>query len=160
MLRPFHLSTRRRLLFGDGMSQGELCNGRGLWRFASVVVGSGEKGQTYLYWNEDQLFQSPVSYWTRPGWVDSPGYRDGFANFDRPIIPRAWNVTRPILRTCRLRWTNTAPQALRLASAARSVMVPAGNTWNGRERKPSLPFSYLPGEPLTSIFRLPIPMRR
>lgn len=54
----------------------------------AVVVGSGEKGQTYLYWNEDQLFQLPVSYWTRLGWVNSPGYRDGFANFDRPIIPR------------------------------------------------------------------------
>jgi hypothetical protein len=56
-------------------------------RFA-IVVGSGEKGQTYLYWDEDQLFQLPVSYWTRLGWVNSPGYRDGFANFDRPIIPR------------------------------------------------------------------------
>jgi Cytochrome c554 and c-prime len=56
-------------------------------RFA-VVVGSGEKGQTYLYWNEDQLFQLPVSYWNKLGWVNSPGYRDGFANFDRPIIPR------------------------------------------------------------------------
>jgi hypothetical protein len=56
-------------------------------RFA-VVVGSGDKGQTYLYWNEDQLFQLPVSYWKTLGWVNSPGYRDGFANFDRQIIPR------------------------------------------------------------------------
>jgi hypothetical protein len=56
-------------------------------RFA-VVVGSGEKGQTYLYWSDDQLFQLPVSYWARLGWVNSPGYRDGFANFDRQIIPR------------------------------------------------------------------------
>jgi hypothetical protein len=56
-------------------------------RFA-VVVGSGDKGQTYLFWDEDQLFQLPVSYWTRLGWVNSPGYRDGFADFDRPIIPR------------------------------------------------------------------------
>src|SRR4026209_64612 len=29
------------------------------------VIGSGRKGQTYIYWdNEDQLFQLPVSYWT------------------------------------------------------------------------------------------------
>jgi hypothetical protein len=56
-------------------------------RFA-VVMGSGDKGQTYLYWNEDQLFQLPVSYWRTLGWVNSPGYRDGFANFDRQIIPR------------------------------------------------------------------------
>jgi hypothetical protein len=56
-------------------------------RFA-IVIGSGEKGQTYLYWNDDQLFQLPVSWWTKLGWVNSPGYRDGFANFDRAIIPR------------------------------------------------------------------------
>ena len=54
----------------------------------ALVVGSGEKGQTYLYWSDDQLFQLPVSYWANLGWVNSPGYRDGFADFDRPIIPR------------------------------------------------------------------------
>lgn len=56
-------------------------------RFA-LVVGSGGKGQTYLFWKGDQLFQLPISYWTNLGWVNSPGYRDGFVNFDRPIIPR------------------------------------------------------------------------
>ena len=53
-----------------------------------IVVGSGEKGETYLYWSDDQLFQLPVSWWRKMGWVNSPGYRDGFADFDRPIIPR------------------------------------------------------------------------
>jgi hypothetical protein len=53
-----------------------------------LVIGSGGKGQTYLFWKGDQLFQLPVSYWTELGWVNSPGYRDGVANFDRPIIPR------------------------------------------------------------------------
>jgi hypothetical protein len=53
-----------------------------------LVVGSGGKGQTYLYWKGDRLFQLPVSYWRELGWVNSPGYRDGFANFERPIIPR------------------------------------------------------------------------
>jgi hypothetical protein len=56
-------------------------------RFA-FVVGSGGKGQTYLFWTGDDLFQLPVSYWTELGWVNSPGYRDGQANFARPIIPR------------------------------------------------------------------------
>src|ERR1700678_1147277 len=54
----------------------------------ALVVGSGGKGQTYLFWTGDQLFQLPVSYWTELGWVNSPGYRDGIVNFDRPIIPR------------------------------------------------------------------------
>jgi hypothetical protein len=53
-----------------------------------IVVGSGGKGQTYLYWKGDRLFQLPVSYWNQIGWVNSPGYRDGVANFERPIIPR------------------------------------------------------------------------
>jgi len=52
-----------------------------------LVIGSGGKGQTYLYWKGDLLFQLPVSYWTELGWVNSPGYRDGVANFNRPIIP-------------------------------------------------------------------------
>ena len=54
-----------------------------------VVIGSGRKGQSYLYWKGDQLFQLPVSYWTElRAWVNSPGYLDGVADFDRPILPR------------------------------------------------------------------------
>ena len=53
-----------------------------------LVIGSGGKGQTYLYWRGDRLFQLPVSYWKELGWVNSPGYRDGEVNFERPIIPR------------------------------------------------------------------------
>jgi len=29
-----------------------------------VVTGSARKGQTYLFWKGDQLFQLPVTYWT------------------------------------------------------------------------------------------------
>jgi hypothetical protein len=54
-----------------------------------IVVGSGRKGQTYLFWDNDQLFQLPISYWTDlDGWVNSPGYLDGTADFERPIVPR------------------------------------------------------------------------
>lgn len=54
-----------------------------------IVTGSGEKGQTYLYWKGNQLFQLPVSYWTElNGWINSPGFADGVAEFDRPIVPR------------------------------------------------------------------------
>lgn len=54
----------------------------------AFVIGSGGKGQTYLYWDYDLLFELPVSYWKDLGWVNSPGYRDGVAEFDRPILPR------------------------------------------------------------------------
>jgi len=54
-----------------------------------LVIGSGRKGQTYLYWKGDELFELPVSYWVKLGrWVNSPGYLDGTANFDRPVISR------------------------------------------------------------------------
>ncbi|MGB8836495.1 MAG: hypothetical protein WCC67_07105, partial [Candidatus Acidiferrales bacterium] len=54
-----------------------------------IVTGSGDKGQTYLYWKGEQLFQLPVSYWTDlKGWITSPGYSEGVADFDRPILPR------------------------------------------------------------------------
>lgn len=53
------------------------------------VTGSGAKGQTYLYWRGNQLLQLPVSYWTElHDWVNSPGFSDGVADFDRPIVPR------------------------------------------------------------------------
>jgi len=54
-----------------------------------LVIGSGRKGQTYLYWKNDQLFQLPVSYWTEVGsWVNSPGYGDRTLDFSRPVVPR------------------------------------------------------------------------
>ena len=54
-----------------------------------LVIGSGGKGQTYLCWKGDQLFQLPVTYWTELGqWVNSPGYRDGVADFSRRVPPR------------------------------------------------------------------------
>jgi cytochrome c554/c'-like protein len=54
-----------------------------------IVIGSGRVGQTYLFWKGDLLFQLPVSYWTDLGtWVNSPGYRDGAAKFERPVVPR------------------------------------------------------------------------
>src|ERR1044072_6592225 len=55
-----------------------------------IVIGSGRKGQTYLYWDKnDQLFQLPVSYWTEvASWVNSPGYGDTSIEFSRPAPPR------------------------------------------------------------------------
>ena len=54
-----------------------------------LVVGSGRKGQTYLFWDDNQLFQLPVGYSTvLDRWINSPGYVDGTASFARAIIPR------------------------------------------------------------------------
>ena len=57
------------------------------------VAGSNRKGQSYLYWRGDSLYQMPISYWkTLDTWINSPGpgYTDGRANFDRPVAPRCF----------------------------------------------------------------------
>ncbi len=52
-----------------------------------IVIGSGRKGQTYLYWQGDNLFQLPVSYWVEgDGWVKSPGLAEGSIYFFERII--------------------------------------------------------------------------
>jgi Cytochrome c554 and c-prime len=54
-----------------------------------IVVGSGVRGQTYLYWSSNALYELPVSYWHDGSqWINSPGYRDGTANFARHVDPR------------------------------------------------------------------------
>jgi len=52
-----------------------------------IVVGSGNHGQTYLYWRGNELYQLPIGYFSElGGWVNSPGfYRDGTADFARGI---------------------------------------------------------------------------
>jgi hypothetical protein len=54
-----------------------------------LVIGSGKRGQSYLYWRGDELFELPVSYWSEgQRWINSPGYKNGTMNFARPITPR------------------------------------------------------------------------
>ena len=51
-----------------------------------IVIGSGRKGQTYLYWKGNELFELPVSYYTSlDSWCNSPGFPDNFIKFDRMI---------------------------------------------------------------------------
>ncbi|GIW98507.1 MAG: hypothetical protein KatS3mg111_1840 [Pirellulaceae bacterium] len=52
-----------------------------------LVIGSGKVGQTYLYWNDQFLFQMHVSYLTSlDDWINSPGYIDGTADYARPTL--------------------------------------------------------------------------
>ena len=55
-----------------------------------LVLGSGNHGQSYLYWEGDRLYQMHVSYLTElDHWVNSPGmYFDGTADFSRPVHGR------------------------------------------------------------------------
>jgi Cytochrome c554 and c-prime len=54
-----------------------------------IAIGSGRHGQSYLYWNDDQLYELPASYWAPDhSWIISPGFPDGQVHFDRPVEPR------------------------------------------------------------------------
>jgi len=49
-----------------------------------VVIGSGRRGQSYLYWSGEKLYQLPVSYFTPLHvWVNSPGF-----TADSPVFGR------------------------------------------------------------------------
>ena len=73
-----------------GMFQvGYVDNWESIKKPMDIVVGSGRKGQTYLYWNENELFQLPVSYYSPfDTWCNSPGYPRDQILFNRPIPGR------------------------------------------------------------------------
>ena len=53
-----------------------------------IVVGSGKKGQSYLYWSGNRLSQLPIFYYSAKNeWANSPGYA-GTVIFSRPITSR------------------------------------------------------------------------
>jgi hypothetical protein len=53
-----------------------------------IVVGSGKRGQTSIYWYENYLFQLPLTWFTETHeWTMSPGYA-AKADFNRSITSR------------------------------------------------------------------------
>lgn len=54
-----------------------------------ITIGSGRKGQTYLYWDSNALFQLPVSYYTPSReWCNSPGYPPDQILYNRNVQAR------------------------------------------------------------------------
>lgn len=65
-----------------------------------VAIGSGRKAQTYLYWQADQLFELPVSYYTPLNtWCNSPGYPSDRILFDRAIPSRCFECHGTFAKT-------------------------------------------------------------
>jgi hypothetical protein len=65
-----------------------------------VVIGSGVRGQSYLYWRADELFELPVSYWSDGArWINSPGYRNGTTDFSRPVDARCLECHATYIRS-------------------------------------------------------------
>ncbi len=52
------------------------------------VIGSGKRGQSFLYWYNKNVFQLPLTYFTSTNeWTNSPGYSNK-VQFNRPITSR------------------------------------------------------------------------
>ncbi len=82
----FRMQRRKDAFYETGVD-----SRRGTSRTESIdlVIGSGRRGQSYLYWSGGLLFELPASYLTAIGqWINSPGYADGQIDFERLIIPR------------------------------------------------------------------------
>jgi hypothetical protein len=53
--------------------------------YFDIVIGSGRKGQSYLSWMDNSLYQLPISYYAETNtWCNSPGFPKMF-KFDRGI---------------------------------------------------------------------------
>ena len=74
---------------GDSLMQAEYENDvQKKARPFSITVGSGKRGQTYLYWFKNNLGQLPISYFTSAAqWSNSPGYGNKLV-FNRPVTSR------------------------------------------------------------------------
>jgi hypothetical protein len=67
-----------------------------------VIVGSGERAQSYLFWEGEKLFQLPTTYvTTKDDWIISPGYDTWVDDWERlPNKNLALFYQRPIGGRC------------------------------------------------------------
>jgi hypothetical protein len=75
----------------DGYYQETYSKKNGLFdsKRLDITIGSGTKGQTYLNWQNDSLFQLQVSYFTKTdSWANSPDYEFEYRKQQRPIESR------------------------------------------------------------------------
>ncbi len=106
-----HMKQRDSLCFQVGVYGDEEGSYKVPHQF-DIVVGSGRKGQTYLYWKDSLLYQLPISYYSvSDEWVISPGYKVGELNFRRQVSTRCvechgtyfeastpWDIARMLTR--------------------------------------------------------------
>ena len=56
-----------------------------------ITFGSGEKAKTYAYWEQNSLFQLPLTYYKSVNkWTNSPGFPEDRIHFQRAIISRCF----------------------------------------------------------------------
>lgn len=90
------MEKNRSGLFQVGVVDGQEVEKRRM----DITIGSGRKGQTYLYWDSSALFQLPVSYYAPLSvWCNSPGYPDDAIAFRRNIQARCLECHSTFFRT-------------------------------------------------------------
>jgi len=68
----------------SGLFQTYYLNGKAKQRKRFDIVFGGVKGETYLYWQGNELHQLPLSYFSsQHRWSTSPGYGHSFLDFSR-----------------------------------------------------------------------------
>jgi hypothetical protein len=87
---------------------------RGAMHSIDIIIGSGNIGQSYLYWMQNQLFQLPVSYFgPADKWSNSPAFPNR-AVFSRFITTRCLGMPQQFCQR----------QYRRLISTPRNLILP------------------------------------
>jgi hypothetical protein len=124
-----------------------------------VVIGSGRKGQSYLYWSQGVLLQLPVSWLSGVDqWINSPGYADGIVDFERIVPPRClechstafrietvdstWITTGPIARTAPVSPSTTRCRPPGSSSSTIAPCAMAAPSGSGNRRSHTSPVTF------------------
>lgn len=84
-LNVFRLNDSQKIVMeklDSGLFQTYYLNNKLKQRYRFDVVLGGVKGESYLYWNNNKLYQLPISFYTHKNqWSTSPGYQFNFLNY-------------------------------------------------------------------------------
>jgi hypothetical protein len=65
-----------------------------------IAFGSGEKARTFAYWEQNSLFQLPLTYYkTINRWTNSPGLPENQIDFKRAIVSRCFECHSSFAKT-------------------------------------------------------------
>ena len=77
-----------------------------------------------------------MTYWTELGqWVNSPGYRDGFPDFSRRVLPRCLDCHASYFESLAPPLNHYRNSGFELGISARSVTARGATMWPGKPRK-------------------------
>lgn len=75
----------------SAMYQSAYVNGKRTESHRFDIILGNAKGETYLYWKGNQLYQLPISYFKAlDSWTNSPGYSPDYVDFSRPVLKRCF----------------------------------------------------------------------